>query len=612
MKESERSEDGFKMRLRPRRVRHGGGGPSALRLRQVRAWLRGGRRSSGARLRRVPRLAVSPSALQRSIVKVRYVANRSAGHWRAHGRYLARESEQESSRPGFGFDANAEGIDIASRLGGWQGAGDPRLWKLIVSPEEGQRMDLRRHAKELVATLEGDLGVPLQWVAIEHHDTGHPHLHIVVRGRDGEGHEFRIPRQYVAHGIRTRSQELATRALGLRSEHDRRLARERGVEAPHFGILDRMLEERADGGRTVAFDATLPASPLAREVRLQMLRRLKFLTQLGLAERTGKRTWRLSEHHGPALRQMQLVRDLQRSLTHEGRPVVEPGAPQRLTSIRAGVELQGRFAAVAFDEVAEIPYLVLEGTDGITHFVRETPEIAQSRARGELQRNQVVTLRGRVIESQEGQRVRVEIALHGPLRELEAVPQAATILDLAAVRSMRQTERAPAAPLTRSGFFARFREAAARRIPLLERQGLVQWEAVHDGPDAERRLTLERGAEERIELAMKQRERQPLTLAEAARLGGKPVEKARLEAAALYRGRVVAMAMDNGGESYLVLDTGRSLTAVPAGAEQKFPPGREVRAIAEVKEAAAERRRILTFVLEDMEREQKRERGREH
>src|SRR5215472_414738 len=157
MTKADRSENGVKVRLRPRRVRQVGGGPSALRLRMVRAWIRRGRRSGSARLRRVPRLAMSPSVLQRSIVKVRYATNRSGGHWRAHGRYLARESAQESGRPGLGFDVSAEGIDIASQLSGWQRAGDPRLWKLIVSPEEGHRMDLQRHARELVATLESDL-----------------------------------------------------------------------------------------------------------------------------------------------------------------------------------------------------------------------------------------------------------------------------------------------------------------------------------------------------------------------------------------------------------------------------------------------------------------------
>jgi hypothetical protein len=190
------------------------------------------------------------------------------------------------------------------------------------------------------------------------------------------------------------------------------------------------------------------------------------------------------------------------------------------------------------------------------------------------------------------------------------VQEATTILDLAAARSIRSTGQAPAALPTRSGFFARFREAVGRRIPLLERHGLVHRDRAEE-VDAERQVTLARDAEERIELGMKQRERQPLSFAEAARLGEKPIEKARLEAAALYRGRVVATAIDDGGNRYVVLDTGRSLTAVPARAEQRFTPGREVRAIAEVRESGAEKRRFLTFILEEMEREQKRDRGRE-
>jgi len=110
---------------------------------------------------------------------------------------------------------------------------------------------------------------------------------------------------------------------------------------------------------------------------------------------------------------------------------------------------------------------------------------------------------------------------------------------------------------------------------------------------------------------MKQREMRPLTFAEAARLGGKTVEKARLEVAALHRGRVVATATDEGGQHYVVLDTARALVAVPVGAQQRFVAGHEVRAIAEIPESSAERRRTLGWVFEDLEREQKRDRGRE-
>src|SRR5208337_2150292 len=105
---AESSEDTFKPPLQPRRLKRVGGGQSALHLRQVRAWLHRGQRAKRNAVRRFPRLAVPPAALQRSVVKVRYVANRSRSAWRAHGRYLAREGAQQAGRPGLGFDADTD------------------------------------------------------------------------------------------------------------------------------------------------------------------------------------------------------------------------------------------------------------------------------------------------------------------------------------------------------------------------------------------------------------------------------------------------------------------------------------------------------------------------
>ena len=65
---------------------------------------------------------------------------------------------------------------IAERLEGWQRAGDDRLWRLIVSPEFGDRADLRRLTRELVSRMERDLGTPLEWVAVAHHNTELPQL----------------------------------------------------------------------------------------------------------------------------------------------------------------------------------------------------------------------------------------------------------------------------------------------------------------------------------------------------------------------------------------------------------------------------------------------------
>jgi type IV secretory pathway VirD2 relaxase len=73
--------------------------------------------------------------------------------------------------------------------------------------------------------MEVDLGTRLAWAAIDHHDTVHPHVHVVIRGVDDEGQTLLLSRDYVHSGLRARSQELLTRELGHRHERDQHLAR---------------------------------------------------------------------------------------------------------------------------------------------------------------------------------------------------------------------------------------------------------------------------------------------------------------------------------------------------------------------------------------------------
>jgi len=42
------------------------------------------------------------------------------------------------------FGDQGEGVAPPEVLDRWQKAGDPRLWKMIVSPEFGERIDLNR------------------------------------------------------------------------------------------------------------------------------------------------------------------------------------------------------------------------------------------------------------------------------------------------------------------------------------------------------------------------------------------------------------------------------------------------------------------------------------
>src|SRR3981189_123554 len=122
---------------------------------------------------------------QRIAVRVSYSANKNPGQWKAHGRYVARESATQGGRAAeAGFNATEHNLDIAAKLDKWQGAGDERLFKIIVSPEFGDRLNLQRDARELLHRMEQDFGAQLEWVAAVHHNTEHPHVHIALRGVD--------------------------------------------------------------------------------------------------------------------------------------------------------------------------------------------------------------------------------------------------------------------------------------------------------------------------------------------------------------------------------------------------------------------------------------------
>jgi type IV secretory pathway VirD2 relaxase len=67
---------------------------------------------------------------------------------------------------------------MATRLGSWQAAKDQRMWKLVISPEFGERVDLTRLTRELMSTVDKDLTTPLEWVAVAHFNTEHPHVQL--------------------------------------------------------------------------------------------------------------------------------------------------------------------------------------------------------------------------------------------------------------------------------------------------------------------------------------------------------------------------------------------------------------------------------------------------
>ncbi len=245
---------------------------------------------------------------QRCAIRVTYSPNRIRGQWAAHGRYIMRESATrgDGSR-GAGFTTTGEGVDIAKTLDGWQKSGDPRLFKLIVSPEFGERVDLRRHVRDLMARMELDLAVPLEWVAVEHFNTGHPHVHIALRGVAGD-RPLRIDRAYIKHGIRKHAEDLCTAQLGFRTQADALEVERREIDQPRFTSLDKTISRsRTDPTQPflVELNTTTNGSEFHRSRQHHIAARLRTLQTMGLADPAGPQAWIVNADFDVALRAMQ-------------------------------------------------------------------------------------------------------------------------------------------------------------------------------------------------------------------------------------------------------------------------------------------------------------------
>ncbi len=264
----------------------------------------------------VPR--VHRSHYQRCAVRLTYSPNRVTGQWAAHGRYIARES---ATRPTeeieAGFSSDRAGVPVAKQLGTWQSAGDPRLFKVILSPEFGERLDLRRLTRETMAEAQRQLGRTLEWVAVAHFNTEHPHVHIALRGV-ADGHALRLDKEFVKRGLRTIAAEECTRQLGFRTKEDTMESERREVRTVGPTSLDRRLDAlRRENGSNVL---TLPPGEKTHLLRA----RLALLESLGFAEPRRNHEWSLADGLLPTLR------DLQRSADHlRTSPPSQPRKPVR-------------------------------------------------------------------------------------------------------------------------------------------------------------------------------------------------------------------------------------------------------------------------------------------
>jgi type IV secretory pathway VirD2 relaxase len=304
---------------------------------------------------------------RRVIVKARYtrIVAGDLGAARAHMKYIVRDGVTREGAPGRLYDANGDDADGSAFLD--RSGKDPHQFRFVVSADEGSRLaDLKPFIRDLLSQMERDLDTKLDWVAVDHFNTGHPHTHIVIRGRDRNGQELVMARDYISHGVRGRAQALITLELGPETEVERvqKLYNEVGQE--RLTRLDRSLVARAKDGVLVV-SATEEQHPVQRTLRVG---RLRTLERLGLAKQRRPGVWAIDTRAETKLRQLGERADkmMQRALKEAG---IERAAASMALFERGPrkAPLIGKVVGIGLvDEITDRTWVVVDAVDGRVHY----------------------------------------------------------------------------------------------------------------------------------------------------------------------------------------------------------------------------------------------------
>jgi type IV secretory pathway VirD2 relaxase len=428
---------------------------------------RSGPRRDGAfgrgRARALQAAATLGGRARRVVVKARVVRHLGRGAPLAvHLSYLQREGVTEDGEKGRLFAAEqevADGRAFASRC-----ENDRHHFRFIVAPEDAEQLlDLKAFTRDLMAQAERDLGTRLDWVAVAHWNTGHPHLHVIVRGRTDQDEDLVISRDYIGEGLRARAGELATLELGPRTDAELRRQLSAQIGADRWTPLDRSCSRLADADGVV--DLRRPAEPGHADppgLHSARVGRMRRLQTLGLAHEVAAGRWRVAPEAEATLRaiaqRQDIIARMHRALSGAGLD----RDPARFVLDAGGEPLVGRLAARGLDdELRGSGYAVIDGLDGRTHHL----SFADLADASDAPLGAIVALRP---PQRPGRAARPSLQVQSDLGLAEQVAApGCTWLDRQLVG------RTPAA-LGEGGFADEVRQALQARTEHLEAQGLAQ------------------------------------------------------------------------------------------------------------------------------------------
>ena len=327
----------------------------------MKAFLKGARKrpnkSGGARR------STAFAGARRVMIKARVhrLSGSGVGTQLAHISYLERDGAGKDKDPAEFYDDVSEGLDGQDWL--QKHADERHHFRFIVSPEDGEKLQkLKPFIRDLVSQMEIDLETKLDWVAVDHFNTEHPHTHIVISGKRDNGKDLVISKDYLSHGMRERGSALLTRELGLQTKAELAAKLERETGQRKLTRMDRILMREMDRNGAINLDNL-------RRNRPYYQKRLNTLKSMGLARHQFGGKWSVDDQLDVALNALEksdtIAVRIERAVSSAGLDRISAHEQGPFNYNHA---VRGRLLKVGYDdELMDRRYAIVDGLDGRVH-----------------------------------------------------------------------------------------------------------------------------------------------------------------------------------------------------------------------------------------------------
>lgn len=119
---------------------------------------------------------------------------------------------------------------------------DSLHFRFIISPDS-QKIPLKNLVRSFIKQLEKATGYSFSWMAVEHHNTGKEHSHILINGIDRKtGKKIRFGKDIIKETARNIAVNICTGLIGMQTPEQVQAARDRQPFAYRYTKLDTEIE----------------------------------------------------------------------------------------------------------------------------------------------------------------------------------------------------------------------------------------------------------------------------------------------------------------------------------------------------------------------------------